>query len=201
MQIDSRFRLESLVVASLLFKGLEYLARDALVLRVLVTMGIICDVFFYALQPIPILPPVISSLILIAINLGIPVIVILERTTLAMSDREKRLFAALDTLTPGQFRKLKRLGQFRTATERMEILKEGEVPTNLYHVEGPGFELRNGESSLQKSTAQPLRAKSPFSAAAKPVPRSPCRLAQTIWSGWWRTCASSAGATGLWAMR
>jgi hypothetical protein len=145
MQIDSRFRLESLVVASLLFKGLEYLARDALVLRVLVTMGIICDVFFYALQPIPILPPVISSLILIAINLGIPVIVILERTTLAMSDREKRLFGAFDTLSPGQFRKLKRLGQFHTATERMDILKEGEVPTNLYYVEGPGFELRKGE--------------------------------------------------------
>ena len=145
MQIESLFRLESLVVASLLFKGLEYLARDALVLRVLVTMGIICDVFFYALQPIPILPPVISSLILIAINLGIPVIVILERTTLAMSDREKRLFGAFDTLSPGQFRKLKRLGQFHTATERMDILKEGEVPTNLYYVEGPGFELRKGE--------------------------------------------------------
>ena len=145
MQIEPQFRLESLVVAGLLFKGLEYLVRDALVLRVLVTIGIICDVFLYALQPIPILPPVISSLILIAINLGILVIVILERTTLAMSDREKRLFGAFDTLSPGQFRKLKRLGQFHTATERMEILKEGEVPTNLYYVEGPGFELRKGE--------------------------------------------------------
>ena len=145
MQIESLFRLESLVVISFLFKALGYLVRDELVLRVLVTTGMICDVFFYALQPIPILPPVISSLILIAINLGILVIVILERTTLAMSDREKRLFGAFDTLSPGQFRKLKRLGQFHTATERMEILKEGEVPTNLYYVEGPGFELRKGE--------------------------------------------------------
>jgi hypothetical protein len=170
------------------------------VLRVLVTIGIICDVFFYALQPIPILPPVISSLILIAINLGIPVIVILERTTLAMSDREKRLFGAFDTLSPGQFRKLKRLGQFHTATERMEILREGEVPTNLYYVEGPGFELRKGESSLQKSTAQPLRAKSPFSIAAVPVPRSPCRLELTIWSGLSPICASSAGAIARLAM-
>jgi hypothetical protein len=170
------------------------------VLRVLVTIGIIWGVFLYALQPIPILPPVISSLILIAINLGILVFVILERTTLAMSDREKRLFGAFDTLSPGQFRKLKRLGQFHTATERMEILKEGEVPTNLYNVEGPGFELRKGESSLQKSTAQPLRAKSPFSAAAVPVPRSPCRPELTIWSGLSPICASSAGAIARLAM-
>lgn len=145
MQIESLFRLESLVAISLLFKALGYLVRDELVLRVLVTIGIICDVFFYALQPIPILPPVISSLILIAINLGILVVVILERTTLAMSDREKRLFSAFDTLSPGQFRKLRRLGQFHTATERIEILTEGEVPANLYYIEGKGFELRKGE--------------------------------------------------------
>jgi hypothetical protein len=127
-------RLESLVVASLMFKGLGYLVRDELVLRVLVTIGIICDVFFYALQPIPIMPPLLSSLILITINLGILVIVILERTTLAMSEREKRLFAAFDTLSPGQFRKLRRLGQFHTTTERTEILKEAEVPMHLYYV-------------------------------------------------------------------
>lgn len=149
MQVESLFRLESLVVISLLFKALGYLVRDELKLRLLVTAGIICDVFFYALQPIPILPPVISSLILIAINLAILVIVILERTTLAMSDREKRLFSAFDTLSPGQFRKLRRLGQFRTTTERTEILKEGEVPSRLFYVEGPAFELKKGEFLAQ----------------------------------------------------
>jgi hypothetical protein len=98
MQIESLFRLESLVVISLLFKVFGFLVRDELLLRLLVTIGIICDVLFYVLQPIPLLPPVISSLILIAINLGILVILILERTTLAMSDREKRLFAAFDII-------------------------------------------------------------------------------------------------------
>jgi hypothetical protein len=114
-------------------------------LRLLVTAGIICDVFFYALQPVPILPPVISSLNLISINLGILVVLILERTTLAMSDREKRLFAAFDTLTPGQFRKLKRMGRFHTTTGRTEILTEGEVPATLYYIESAGFELQKGE--------------------------------------------------------
>jgi hypothetical protein len=145
MQIESLFRLESLVVISLLFKGLGFLVRDELLLRLLVTAGIICDVFFYALQPVPILPPVISSLILISINLGILVVLILERTTLAMSDREKRLFAAFDTLTPGQFRKLKRMGRFHTTTGRTEILTEGEVPATLYYIESAGFELKKAE--------------------------------------------------------
>lgn len=145
MQIESLFRLESLVVISLLFKMIGYLVRDELLLRLLVTIGIICDVLFYVLQPIPLLPPVISSLILIAINLGILVILILERTTLAMSDREKRLFAAFDTLTPGQFRNLRRLGQFHTTTARTEILTEGEMPATLYYVENAGFELKKAE--------------------------------------------------------
>ena len=145
MQIESLFRLESLVVISLLFKGLGFLVRDELLLRLLVTAGIICDVFFYALQPVPILPPVISSLILISINLGIVVVLILERTTLAMSDREKRLFAAFDTFTPGQFRKLKRVGRFHTTTGRTEILTEGEVPATLYYIESAGFELKKAD--------------------------------------------------------
>jgi hypothetical protein len=145
MQIEWLLRLESLVVISLLFKGLGFLVRDELLLRLLVTAGIICDVFFYALQPVPILPPVISSLILISINLGILVVLILERTTLAMSDREKRLFAAFDTLTPGQFRKLKRMGRFHTTTGRTEILTEGEVPATLYYIESAGFELKKAE--------------------------------------------------------
>jgi|694.fasta_scaffold26854_7 hypothetical protein len=145
MQIEWLFRLESLVVISLLFKGLGFLVRDELLLRLLVTAGIICDVFFYALQPVPILPPVISSLILISINLGILVVLILERTTLAMSDREKRLFAAFDTLTPGQFRNLKRMGRFHTTTGRTEILTEGEVPATLYYIESAGFELKKAE--------------------------------------------------------
>jgi hypothetical protein len=145
MQNESLFRLESLVVISLLFKRLEFLVRDELLLRLLVTADIICDVFFYALQPVPILPPVISSLILISINLGILVVLILEGTTLAMSDREKRLFPAFDTLTPGQFRKLKRMGRFHTTTGQTEILTEGEVPATLYCIESAGFELKNAE--------------------------------------------------------
>jgi 3-phosphoglycerate kinase len=75
--------------------------------------------------------------------------VILERTTLAMSDREKRLFGAFDTLSPGQFRKLKRLGQFHTATERMEILKEGGSVILMSHLGRP-LEKLNADGSINK---------------------------------------------------
>lgn len=156
MQFELIFRLESLIVLSLVLKALGYLVRDELLLRVLVTAGIICDVFFYALQSVPILPPLISSLILIAINLAILVIVVFERTTLAMSDREKRMFRAFGTLSPGQFRKLCRMGEFRTSTDRIEILREGSVPDRLYYIESASFALNKAD--LQADVAGPAFA-------------------------------------------
>jgi hypothetical protein len=142
--LDQVFRVEIFVVLSLLFKSVGFLVRDELILRALVMTGIICDVAFYALQPIPIMPPILSSLVLIAINAAILAIVIRERTTATLSDREKRLFNAFNTLTPGQFRKLCRLGTHGVAPERMEILREGEVPDRLWYIEGNRFEIRKG---------------------------------------------------------
>jgi hypothetical protein len=142
MDNDPYGGVEFLVLASLILKSIGFLVRDELILRILVMTGILLDATFYALQPIPIVPPIISSLILAAINLGIIVIVIRERTTFSLTDRERRLFGVFSTLTPGQFRKLSKLARYETATDRIEILKEGVVPGHLYFIEGQPFEMK-----------------------------------------------------------
>jgi hypothetical protein len=156
MEIEAIFRLESLVAISLVLKATGFLVRDELILRVLVTVGIICDVLFYALQTVPIIPPIISSMVLIVINVSILVVLALERTTLAMSDREKRLFAAFETLTPGQFRKLMRMGSLKTASEQTVILEEGVVPERVFHIEGARYII--GKSGFQAEVEGPAFA-------------------------------------------
>ena len=57
LQSKSLFRQKSLVAIRLPFKALGCPGRDELVLSTLMTIGMTCNVFFYAVQPGPILPP------------------------------------------------------------------------------------------------------------------------------------------------
>lgn len=126
---------ELLILAGLCFKATGFLIRDELLLRLFVVAGIACDLTYYALSGPGLPPSALSNAVLIVINLGVLTRILFERTTIAMTPREKRLFHALGNLTPGQFRRLARLGRFEIAAADTVILTEGEATGNLYFVE------------------------------------------------------------------
>lgn len=121
-----------------------FLVREELLLRVLVASGIFCDLLFFALQTPPILPSVFSNAVLIVVNIAILCVIVMERTTITMTPRQKRLFQALGSLTPGQFRRLMRLGEWHEATEETTLVREGAQVLNVCFVEGEAFFLQKG---------------------------------------------------------
>lgn len=133
--------LTGILLLGLIFQASGFLVRDELVLRLLVIVGMSCDIAFYALQPIPILQSVATNGLLVAINLYLVTLIVLERTTLAMSETEKELFSHFPTLRPGQFRRILKHATWRTTTEDQTLLLEGRPAQSLFFVFADRFEV------------------------------------------------------------
>lgn len=133
-----------LIYIGLLLQVSGFLVREELLLRVLVGSGICCDLAFFALQEPPILPSVFANAVLVFVNVAILIVIVMERTTITLAPREKELFQALGTLTPGQFRRLLKRARFHTAKERTELLSEGAATDALYFIEHGRFFLQKG---------------------------------------------------------
>ena len=133
--------LAGILFLGLALKSLGYLVRDELALRSLVVAGMVCDILFYALQPVPILQSVATNTFLVAINTGLIVLIVFERTTLRMSDDAKRLYQHFPTLRPGQFRRVMKHATWHKAPTRTEIITEGATLDRLFFLFTPRFEI------------------------------------------------------------
>lgn len=126
---------------------LAFLVRDELILRLLVLAGSVFYILYYFLFPEePLWDAIITSVILILANLFVLFQIILERTTLNMTPEEKELFDAFDTLSPGQFRHIARIAQWKTATG-----EEGDTLTWEAQPSRALFYIAEGVISVDKA--------------------------------------------------
>lgn len=114
---------------------IAFLARDELHLRLLALAGSSMYVMYYFFFPAePLWDAILSSSVLICANLVILSRVLFERTILALSEDEKSLFAAFDTLTPGQFRKILKIAHWQLASHNTTLTREGEALKSLFYI-------------------------------------------------------------------
>lgn len=124
-----------LVHLALLFYGLGFMIRDELWLRILVLIGTFFYLLYYYFFPAsPLWDAIFASSVLGIINIVLIIIIIRERTLFAMNSEEAGLFQAFSTLTPGQFRKMMKVGAWRTANSPATLTREGLPSDTLYYV-------------------------------------------------------------------
>ncbi|MEE4204652.1 MAG: cyclic nucleotide-binding domain-containing protein [Erythrobacter sp.] len=123
-----------------------FFIRDELPLRSLIIVSTVIYIAYYylALDP-PLWDAIVTSVLMIFANLYVLGQVLLERTTFRLSPDEKRLFDAFETLTPGQFRRILRIAQWRVAED-----PEGTVLTREAEPSGALFYVFEGIISVQK---------------------------------------------------
>ena len=138
--------------AGLLLIG--YAIRDELKLRLLIAVSsFVYIAYYFAVGPL--WGAIVTSLLMIAVNFWVLGQIILERTTLRMSNDEKALFEAFETLTPGQFRRALKCADWITvrAPESERLTEENSPSSKLYYIfegdavvekEGRRFELPAG---------------------------------------------------------
>jgi CHASE2 domain-containing sensor protein len=79
-----------------------YAIRDELQLRVMIIVSTFVYIAYYYLLPTgPLWPPIVTSLLMVVVNIWVLGQIALERTTLRLSGDERALFDAFETLTPG----------------------------------------------------------------------------------------------------
>lgn len=130
-----------LILAAFLFQAVGFMVRDELWLRVFVLMGTLPYVIFYIFKSPTIYSALAANSALAVINIVLITVIVIERTTFSLSERDKALFEAFHTLSPGQFRRLSKTAQWQDVSEDMCILDEGAKPDRLYYVMSEQFKV------------------------------------------------------------
>jgi hypothetical protein len=124
-----------LVHIAAVFTLLCYLFRNQIRLRVFAALGdaVLVGYYYFAFA-VPLWSPLVWSVLNVIINAVMILIILRDQRGHAMSDKEMNLFRMLDTLTPGQFRKLTAKGEWKQADEPTVLAKESEVLDQLHYV-------------------------------------------------------------------
>ena len=118
-----------------LFQIVGFLIVDQLYLRLLILVGTIFYLIFYWVAfSEPLWEAIFWSSVMGAANLFIICKLMLDRTAINMSIEEKCLYDVFKEMTPGEFRKLAKVGTWRSGADESLLTTENEMPENLYFI-------------------------------------------------------------------
>jgi hypothetical protein len=135
VSIDDLMNSDNIVHLAALFYLSGFLFRNALLLRSLIIVGdIIYILYFYFAPETPLWGGVFWSAMFCAVNLWMIGQILLDKATYSLKPDELKLFTMMGEFTPGQFRKLIRLGKFERTQMRKPISRENRPMDRLYFV-------------------------------------------------------------------
>jgi hypothetical protein len=135
------------IAAALYLVG--FLFRGQIMLRAFVIAGDLVYIsYFYFAPDVPLWGGAFWSAVFMVVNVTMIARVLADRTAFRMSGEERRLFDLLGTLSPGEFRRLIKLGYWQTASEATVLAEENQHLDKLYYV-------LDGDIAVQKSGSAP----------------------------------------------
>jgi Cyclic nucleotide-binding domain len=148
----SDFLTQNLVHVAALFTLLCFLFRDQIKLRVFAAIGdLLLSVYYYAAFAEPLWNPMVWSLMNVVINTVMILLILRDGREGGMSDDELSLFRNLDVLTPGQFRKLAKIGAWHRAEHVATLTTEGEKLDALFYVLSGQVNILKSNRSIEVS--------------------------------------------------
>jgi hypothetical protein len=126
-----------------------FAVRDELILRLFVTVGsTLYILYYYFISDSPLWDAIWASAVIAGINVLMSLVILRERSTIGMSAPMRQLYEAFPTLNPGQFRKIMRDADWRTAERETELCTRGAPLDHLYFVtKGAVYVERGGKRS------------------------------------------------------
>jgi Cyclic nucleotide-binding domain len=143
------FAAQNLVHVAALFTLFCYLFRDQIKLRIFAAIGdLLLSVYYYVAFADPLWNPMVWSLLNVAINTTMIALILRDGREGGMSDDELQLFRNLDALTPGQFRKLAKAGNWHRADEPVTLTTEGDAVNQLHYVLNGTIEILKADRKI-----------------------------------------------------
>lgn len=119
--------------ALLSFAALAF--RDQLKLRAVLLVSIALNTLYHlSRNPGPAWQEVFWNVVTFAITLKVLAQLVLDRTHIGLTAEEEELFSAFNSLTPGEFRALVKVGVWKTAEAAAVLTTEGALPDHLFFV-------------------------------------------------------------------
>lgn len=135
-------------VAALLQLG-GYLFRDQIIMRSLLIGGSFVYVLYYLLAPAtPLWGGMFWSIAFSAVNLTMVLLLVQDRRIGTMSEEDNRLFVLLAGLSPGEFRKLRKMADRVEVGTEQQVTTEGQGLEHLYFLIEGSARVRKGETEL-----------------------------------------------------
>jgi Cyclic nucleotide-binding domain len=143
------FIAQNLVHVAALFTLLCFLFRDQVKLRIFAAIGdVLLSIYYYVAFADPLWNPMVWSLMNVVINVVMILLILRDGREGGMSDDELSLFRNLDTLTPGQFRKLAKRGTWSRAEDPVTLTTENQPLDRLYYVLSGQVNIRKNGRDL-----------------------------------------------------
>ncbi len=112
-----------------------YLFRDQIKLRSFAALGdLLLTGYYYFAFDKPLWNGLVWTVANVIINVTMIIILLREHRMSLLTDHEMTLFRCLETLTPGQFRKLLKLATWHEVEEPVKLTEEGTPLKELYYV-------------------------------------------------------------------
>jgi hypothetical protein len=126
-----------------------FLFREQLLLRMFAICG---DVFYTAYFFVAAGEPLWSALTYSSLNIVINVIMIgmimQDRRHTPLADNDLKLYQSFTGMSPGDFRRLSRIGQWHNSKDEQTLTEEGKQLDKLFYVLEGDIEVRKGERNI-----------------------------------------------------
>jgi hypothetical protein len=123
-----------------------FLFRDQLWLRIFAVAGdIVYTAFYFTAADMPLWSAIIYSTLNVVINLIMIGFILNDRRMTSLADNDLRLYQKFQGMTPGDFRRLSKIGTWQKAEADETLTTEGASLRQLYYVVEGDIEVRKGD--------------------------------------------------------
>jgi Cyclic nucleotide-binding domain len=123
-----------------------FLFRDQLWLRIFAVLGdIVYTAFYFTAADVPLWTAIIYSSLNVTINFVMIGLILNDRRMTNLADNDLRLYQKFHGMTPGDFRRLCKIGTWRKAKDDHTLTTEGSALQRLYYVVEGEVEVKKGE--------------------------------------------------------
>lgn len=166
-----------LIHAAALIAVAALTCRDQLVLRgLLVVSTLLYIVYYVAVPDILFWDALFWTVVNLGVNLTMMAKLVCARTQFRLSPLERRLFAALGSLSPGEFRALMKIARWHCSQASQILLREGQAVDKVYY-------LLDGRSRVAKAGRDLVLGPQSFIGEAGFLRRQPASATVTVEAG------------------
>ena len=133
------FIAQNLVHVAAVFTLVSFLFRNQIKLRIFAALGdTLATIYYFTAFDVPLWNSMMWTTMNVIINTTMIALIIRDGRVFEMTDDEMNLFRQLPSLSPGQFRKLLKIGSWHKQESTTVLTTEGEAVNHLHYVlQGP----------------------------------------------------------------